>query len=212
MGKIFSCKLGGLLVMSGHHKAGTKVQGRRNPHPSGRVPKYQNKRAFTHNPKSVKSKFIMSQPINGLCRRCTEQIEWKKKYRKYKPLKTPASCRECKQKTVVHAYHNLCEPCQEKLEVCAKCCEQEEIINVAEVDRTVEIEAKMKTFKERTKRTILRKLERGEIEPVDVLDMKSDKRKYLEDDDEFDDEDEDDNEDDVANDNNNNDNNGEAND
>jgi hypothetical protein len=40
--------------------------------------------AFTHNPKSQKSKAIMEAPINGLCKRCTEQIEWKKQYRKYK--------------------------------------------------------------------------------------------------------------------------------
>lgn len=40
--------------------------------------------AFTHNAKSKKSKAIMEAPINGLCKRCTEQIEWKKQYRKYR--------------------------------------------------------------------------------------------------------------------------------
>ena len=28
-------------------------------------------------------------PINGLCPACEEQIEWRKKYRKYKPLTVP---------------------------------------------------------------------------------------------------------------------------
>ena len=175
------------------------LPGRRNPHPTGRVPKYQNKVAFTPNPngKSKKTKKIMEQPITGLCQRCTEQIEWRKQYRKYKPLKTPATCRECRQKTVVAAYHNLCKPCADAKGVCAKCCGEEEIVNVEQPDRSVEIDAKMKTFKERTKRTILRKLEKGEIEPVDVLNMVSDKKKkndlddWSDEDDDLDDEDDD---------------------
>ena len=104
-------------------------------------------------------------------------IDRRKQYRKYKPLKVPATCRDCKQKTVLAAYHNLCKPCADARGVCAKCCGEEEIVNPELPDRTVEIEAKMKTFKERTRRTILRKLEKGEIQPIDVLSMKSDKRK-----------------------------------
>lgn len=92
-----------------HIQGGTKKI-RVGSHPTGRVPTYQNKVieclavcnvcssltkgnpqiAFTHNPKSKKSMKIMATPVTGLCRRCTEKIEWRKKYRKYKPLKTPA--------------------------------------------------------------------------------------------------------------------------
>ena len=158
---------------------GTLEKGRRNPHPTGRVARYQNKTAFVPDPngKSKKTKKIMATQVTDLCRRCTEQIEWRKQYRKYKPLKQPSTCRDCKEKTVVSAYHNLCKPCADAKGVCAKCCGEEEIMHPELPDRRVEIEAKMKTFKESTKRTILRKLEKKEIEPVDVLDMVSDKKK-----------------------------------
>lgn len=53
-------------------------------------PKHQNKYAFKHNPKSIKSAKIAALPNDGLCSRCTEIIEWRKKYRKYKMLTTPA--------------------------------------------------------------------------------------------------------------------------
>ncbi len=148
--------------------------------------------AFTHNPKSQKSKAIMEAPINGLCKRCTEQIEWKKQYRKYKPLKAPVTCRDCKQKTVMSAYHNLCTACADRLGVCAKCTQNEEVVNRPEVDRSAEIEAKLKTFKERTRRTLVRKIEKGELEAVAVLDMVGDKKKKDAEDDSDDDDDEDD--------------------
>ena len=54
-----------------------------------RKPAYQNKVAFYHNRNSKKTKTILSLPNAGLCKRCHDIIEWKKKYRKYKPLKAP---------------------------------------------------------------------------------------------------------------------------
>lgn len=56
-----------------------------------RAPKHQNAFAFKHNPKSKKTERIMSMPIHGLCEKCRKQIEWRKKYRKYKPLTQPGS-------------------------------------------------------------------------------------------------------------------------
>jgi len=35
-------------------------------------------------------------PNEGLCRRCTDKIEWRKKYRKYKPLSKPAVSKHCR--------------------------------------------------------------------------------------------------------------------
>lgn len=55
------------------------------------APKYQNTFAFKHNPKSKKTERILALPIYGLCEKCRKQIEWRKKYRKYKPLTQPAS-------------------------------------------------------------------------------------------------------------------------
>jgi hypothetical protein len=56
-----------------------------------RAPKHQNSFAFKHNPKSRKTERILSMPIHGLCEKCRKQIEWRKKYRKYKPLTQPGS-------------------------------------------------------------------------------------------------------------------------
>lgn len=54
-----------------------------------RAPKYKNKVAFSHNKGSKKTAKILGLPNQGLCKRCYDKIEWRKKYRKYKPLKAP---------------------------------------------------------------------------------------------------------------------------
>jgi hypothetical protein len=53
-------------------------------------------------------------------------IEWKKQYRKYKPLAQPRKCNICQQKTVVLAYHVVCDPCAIERKICAKCQKEEE--------------------------------------------------------------------------------------
>ena len=50
--------------------------------------------AYYHNPKSKKTARILSINHSGLCKRCNEVIEWKKQYRKYKPLKVSLSAWE----------------------------------------------------------------------------------------------------------------------
>jgi hypothetical protein len=57
----------------------------------------------------------------GLCRRCTDKIEWRKKYRKYKPLTKPAVCVYCKKKEVKAAYHKSCLPCAQDKGLCPFC-------------------------------------------------------------------------------------------
>ena len=54
-----------------------------------RKPKHQNKFAFRHNKNSKLTKKILERPNQGLCLRCYDQIEWRKKYRKYKLLSAP---------------------------------------------------------------------------------------------------------------------------
>jgi hypothetical protein len=51
--------------------------------------KYQNTFAYKHNNKSKLTAKIISMPNDGVCNRCYEQIEWRKKFRKYKPLTQP---------------------------------------------------------------------------------------------------------------------------
>lgn len=90
----------------------------KNQHPNqkpkkkkGHHPAHQNTFAFRHNPKSKLTAKILSLPNEGLCRRCHEKIEWRKKYRKYKPLTQPSTCNLCKRKNVTAAYHTICDGC-----------------------------------------------------------------------------------------------------
>ena len=48
----------------------------------GRAPAHQNSFAFRHNPKSKKTEKILSSPNVGVCGRCRDKIEWRKRYRK----------------------------------------------------------------------------------------------------------------------------------
>ncbi len=50
--------------------------------------KYQNKEAFKvrFNPK--KEEMITKAPLDRLCQRCMDQIQWKLNFGKYKPLST----------------------------------------------------------------------------------------------------------------------------
>eukprot|EP00124_Ichthyophonus_hoferi_P002495 Ihof_evm3s172 gene=Ihof_evmTU3s172 len=93
-----------------------------------RPPKYQNSFAFTHNNKSKKTEKILAMPNFYVCTKCHDQIEWKKKYRKYKPLTQPKKCVGCQQKTVDKAYHVLCDPCANERQVCGKCMQKKEIV------------------------------------------------------------------------------------
>jgi hypothetical protein len=77
----------------------------------GRKPVHQNTFAYQHNPKSKKTEKILSSPNEGCCQRCYEKIEWRKKYRKYKPLTQPSTCNICKRRNVTRAYHTICQGC-----------------------------------------------------------------------------------------------------
>mmetsp|Transcript_15525 Transcript_15525/g.18928 ORF Transcript_15525/g.18928 Transcript_15525/m.18928 type:complete len:287 (+) Transcript_15525:79-939(+) len=77
----------------------------------GHSPAHQNAFAFRHNPKSKLTAKILASPVEGLCRRCHEKIEWRKKYRKYKPLTQPSKCNICMQRNITAAYHSICQSC-----------------------------------------------------------------------------------------------------
>lgn len=82
---------------------------------------HQNKVAFKHNPSSKLTKVILASPIHGLCEKCMEKIQWRKAYRKYKPLTTPRKCVRCDLKNILDAYHVLCKNCGRKKQTCEKC-------------------------------------------------------------------------------------------
>jgi hypothetical protein len=87
-----------------------------------RPPAHQNETAFRHNKSSKKTKKILESPISDLlCPSCKMVIEWRKQYRKYKPLTVPKKCTSCQEKKIKAAYHTRCDPCASKSKVCAKC-------------------------------------------------------------------------------------------
>eukprot|EP00038_Savillea_parva_P015226 m.13448 g.13448 ORF g.13448 m.13448 type:complete len:226 (+) comp3043_c0_seq1:319-996(+) len=153
--------------------------------------KYQNTVAFNPmrwgtTPQQLK---IAAAPIGAVCGRCSEKLEWRKKYNKYKPLKVPGACETCKKKTVKHAYHKLCLACAEERKVCAMCKTKGEIIDLPK-SREEELreaqlrEVALRSLRERERRTALRKLER------EAAAAKGEKLDYGSDDDAVDSEDE----------------------
>ncbi|EOD35452.1 hypothetical protein EMIHUDRAFT_201559 [Emiliania huxleyi CCMP1516] len=78
-------------------------------------PKHQN--SFAWVPASADKHNTLQDKVGkldlrgGVCAKCYEVIEWKRRYGKYKPLKQPAKCLGCNQKAVHQAYHQLCPPC-----------------------------------------------------------------------------------------------------
>jgi TATA-binding protein-associated factor Taf7 len=66
---------------------------------------------------------IQKLMCEGVCKRCREKVQWKFNFDKYKPLKNPATCQQCKQKTVTKAYRTLCDRCAASRNVCPGCCE-----------------------------------------------------------------------------------------
>ncbi|CAM9211933.1 unnamed protein product, partial [Ectocarpus sp. 6 AP-2014] len=87
-----------------------------------RKPKHQNTFAFRHNPKSQKTAKILASVNAGLCASCHDKVEWRKRYRKYRPLRQPATCNDCHKKTITAAYHKICAPCARERRVCPWCC------------------------------------------------------------------------------------------
>nr|CAB3478379.1 unnamed protein product [Digitaria exilis] len=91
-------------------------------------PKHQNTYAWKPN---LNQKINETEPggrfrplaeITGVCQRCRDQIDWKRRYGKYKQIVEPAKCQKCGKRAVRQAYHNVCRDCSKNLGICAKCC------------------------------------------------------------------------------------------
>ncbi|GLT43033.1 hypothetical protein SLA2020_170090 [Shorea laevis] len=129
-------------------------------------PKHQNRYAWKPNSgkkvneTEVGGKFKPYSEITGVCHRCREQIDWKRRYGKYKPLTEPGKCQQCSKRNVRQAYHNLCSGCAKEQNVCAKCrCHVDQIIgrDSAEVEAEQKmLEEAIKNARERDRRTLLR--------------------------------------------------------
>mmetsp|Transcript_6551 Transcript_6551/g.8605 ORF Transcript_6551/g.8605 Transcript_6551/m.8605 type:complete len:180 (-) Transcript_6551:79-618(-) len=135
----------------------------------GRAPAHQNTYAFKHNPNSKKTAKILAMPVEGLCRRCTEKIEWRKKYRKYKPLTQPSKCNRCHKRNIKAAYHTICVDCASKDNKICEMCTKEPALRNEYDEQEQEIERQrllltMSKMKLREKRTLERQLERHAAE------------------------------------------------
>ncbi|KAB0796495.1 hypothetical protein PPYR_10556 [Photinus pyralis] len=138
-----------------------------------RPQKHQNRTSFKNslNDTSQRTKFINNIQVAKVCQRCKEIIEWKIKYKKYKPLTQPKKCVKCEQKTVRHAYHVMCNECGNKLKVCTKCGEAKEIVEGVtdpkeQLQLDLEMQELLKSLPERKRRTFIRHMNKQAEENV----------------------------------------------
>ncbi|KAM3332663.1 hypothetical protein ACQJBY_028058 [Aegilops geniculata] len=98
--------------------------------------------------------------ITGVCQRCRDQIDWKRKYGKYKPIVEPAKCQKCSKRNVRQAYHNVCTGCSKELGICAKCCTSVKQLVGRDAEEAnserKELEEAIRYARERERRTLLR--------------------------------------------------------
>ena len=69
--------------------------------------------------KEQKTQKLMAE---GICQRCRDKVQWRFRYDKYKALKNPATCQNCKQKLINKAYRAFCDKCASTKNACAGCC------------------------------------------------------------------------------------------
>jgi hypothetical protein len=138
--------------------------------------KYQNAFAFKHNKNSMLTRKIQETPLDFLCEHCLDILEWKIKFRKYKPLSAPSKCIACEQKSVYKGHRNICDKCGVTNKLCTKCmkpCEawgkptrSSKVLRMKPKDTT--FDDIVASLKERQRRTVLRKIEDGEDIVFDV--------------------------------------------
>jgi hypothetical protein len=101
----------------------------------------------------------------GLCANCTDIVEYKKKSGKYRPMKQPAKCAACGQKTVHQAYATFCQPCAQSKCVCMRCGGKRAAPKPrsAQDNLVQELQAQLDAggHNERQRRTLLRKIEKA---------------------------------------------------
>ncbi|CAD8132909.1 unnamed protein product [Paramecium octaurelia] len=125
------------------------------------APKYQNKVAFKMRFHDHYSEKVQNASLDRLCELCLAQIEWKIKYGKYKTPHDLSRCYKCEKKNIFKAYRRLCDACSDELRQCSKCAEPIELNDDSSSGE--EMDETLKCLRERSKRTVLRKIEKGEI-------------------------------------------------
>lgn len=128
--------------------------------PKSRAQAHCNRFAFRHNKNSKLSKTIQLVGTAGLCASCARKVEWRKKYRQYKPLSAPRMCNGCRQRCVFAAYHTLCVSCAKARGVCEQCANVRSNTTQTQV-HTDQVMPLIQSLPEREKRTVLRFVEKG---------------------------------------------------
>jgi len=59
----------------------------------------------------MKTYKIAVSPMDHLCQKCFDMIQWRIDYRKYKPLTVLARCNYCQRKNITKAYRTICDNC-----------------------------------------------------------------------------------------------------
>ncbi|XP_048434990.1 uncharacterized protein C9orf85 homolog [Pyrus x bretschneideri] len=117
------------------------------------------------NETEVGGRFRPVSKITGVCQRWKEQIEWRRRYGKYKTLTEPAKCLRCTKRPVRQPHHKLCAACAKEQSVCAKCCSRiEQIVgkDLAEVEsEQKKLQEAIKNARERYRRSLLRAMNAG---------------------------------------------------
>lgn len=139
-----------------------------------RPQKYKNRFAFKNNlyDQTPQLKFINSIQVNEVCQHCKGVIEWKIKYKKYKPLSQAKTCIKCSERTVKKAYHVMCSACSRSLRCCAKCQQSWDNVQIEPPGPTrteqlklkAEMDRMVKLLPERKRRTFLRFMRKGKME------------------------------------------------
>lgn len=116
-----------------------------------RPQKHQNRTAFKNDlhDKTPQMKLINSLYICEVCEHCKAVIEWKIKYKKYKPLTKPKTCTKCQNRNVKKAYHVICRDCAIKEKICAKCLKSGEDVRIEPPQPSEEEQLKLKVEMDR---------------------------------------------------------------
>ncbi|CAG9854203.1 unnamed protein product [Phyllotreta striolata] len=152
-----------------------------------RPQKHQNRSVFKNNlhDTSHRTKMVNSIQVSDVCTRCKDIIEWKIKYKKYKPLSQAKTCVKCGQKTVKQAYHVMCTKCGRDEGVCTKCCEKKDVVVAAPTPKNqyeldLELKQILSGLPERKRRTFLRYIEKKQHEEVPEEEQKATNEKARE--------------------------------
>ena len=131
-----------------------------------KVQKYKNKTKYV--PNKYNPQLNSTTPTTNCCKKCHDVIEWKKQYGKYKVITKPGKCTKCLGRNVFASYHEYCKDCS--VGKCAKCfviITEENIVPEEEQEQQEEFD--LSGLTERQKRSVQRKMERGDMEGVERI-------------------------------------------